>query len=284
MKFPVAYTLFLIFLLLVSGCSSATPPSSQTPAPSIPIPPSTPTVSFTITNTPAGTPVIPADPIVGSWLCYSNAGGDRLEELYTFLANNTWIRLDRNLDDRTIQYSHGTWKNGGNNQYLMQFSRSSGTFQYDRVKDQFFDTFYKCAFYRTADTGNSPKPAPVINLTLNSEQKVSRLQNRSPFSDNRFLIVNVTIRNIHESEVYSLDEKGIQVRSDDTMGSYSITGKMEEVLDNPLPFGLIAPGETRQGIVLFSVPKDSRSYTLRLANSRGDDASNIIIFKNTTAG
>jgi hypothetical protein len=218
-------------------------------------------------------------------MCSSYQGGDRLEKVYTFRENNTWTRIDRNLKDRTKANSRGTWKNGGNNQYMMQFllSGSSGTFRYDTLRDELFDPYYQETFHRTADTGSSVVPAPVINLTLNAEQKVSRLQNRSPLSDKVFLVVNVTLRNIHEREAYFLDETGIQVRSDDRMNSYSITGKMEGILENPLASGTIAPGEIRQGNVLFAVPEDSHSYTLRLADSRGDDASNVIIFENSTA-
>jgi hypothetical protein len=207
-----------------------------------------------------------------------------MEKVYTFRENNTWTRTDRDLTDRTKDFSYGTWKNGGNNQYPMRFlvSSSSGTFRYDTVKDELYDPYYQETFHRTADTGSSALPAPVINLTMNSEQKVSHLQNSRPSSEKLFLIVNVTIRNINEREGYSLDDKGIQVRSDDRTGSYSITGKMGGYLENPLPFGTIAPGETRQGNVIFAVPESSHTYTLKLVDLRGDDASNIIIFENRT--
>lgn len=203
--------------------------------------------------------------------------------LYTFLANNTWTRLARNLQDRTKRNSHGTWKNGGNNQYQMRFlvSGSSGTFPYDPVKDELYDSFYQCTYRRIADIGSSASPEPFINLTLNSEQKVSGMGKRHPFAGFLWLIVNVTIRNTNEREEYSLDEKGIQVWSDDTKFSFSITSKMD-TLENPLRLGTVAPGETRQGNVLFSVPEESRSYTLRLADDRGEDASNIIAFENST--
>jgi hypothetical protein len=282
MRFSLVCALLLILLLLISGCSSQTRSSSPTPPPATPVPLSAPAVALTVPDIPEGTPVQPADPFVGTWMCYSYVGGDRQELIYTFLTNNTWIRLDRNLADRTKHSSQGTWKNGGSNQYLVHFfgSGSSGTFQYDPVKDEFYDTFYQCTYHRTADTGSSPPI--VINLTLNSEQKVSHRGNRHPFSGYLWIIVNVTIRNTNEREGYSLDEKGIQVRSDDTKTSYSITSKTEGTLENPLRFGTMAPGETLQGNVLFSVPEDSRSYALRLVDSRGDDTSNVIFFENST--
>jgi hypothetical protein len=285
MNIPAACAVLLIFFLLTAGCSTTAPSHVQESGAQTPIPLSSSPVPVTFNETPAGTLAIPADPIVGTWMCYSYAGGDRLEEVYTFLANNTWIRLDRNLIDRTKWYSHGTWKNGGNNQYLMQYpvSRSSGTFQYDMVKDEFSDTFYQCTFHRTADNGSSNLPLPVLNLTLNSEQKVSRLQNNHrPFSGKIFLIVNVTIRNIHEREGYSLEDRGMHVVFDDRHEIYSDNGEMGESLENPLPFGTIAPGETRQGDVIFAVPIDSSEYSLKLVTSSGDEASNIITFKNST--
>jgi hypothetical protein len=218
-------------------------------------------------------------------MCYSYQGGDRTEKVYTFRENTTWTRIDRDLTDRTKVNSHGTWKNGGDNQYPMRFlvSGSSGTFQYDPVKDELYDPYYRETFHRTADTGSSTPPAPVINLVLNSEQKVSRLGNFRPFSEKMFLIVNVTIRNIHETEGYSLDERGIHVMFDDKPGISSENGELGGPLENPLPFGTIAPGETRQGEVIFAVPGSSHTFTLKLVDSRGDDASNNITFENRSA-
>lgn len=231
-------------------------------------------------TTPMSAPALPADPIIGMWTCFGNAGGDRTELLYTFFVNNTWTRLDRNLQDRTKHNSRGTWTNGGNNQYQMKFSSSSGTFQYDTVKDEFYDTFYQCTFRRTADTGSSVSPAPVINLTLNSELKTPKLEKKRPLSGRLFLLVNVTIRNINASDGYPMDEKSIHVRYDDSQGSIALNSKFEGTLENPLRFGTLAPGETRQGNVILSVPADSSSYTLTLMTSRGDDASNSITFVN----
>lgn len=284
MRFSVICAVFLISLLLLSGCSSKTQ-SFPTPPPATPETTSAPPVSLTVTDTPSDTPVPPADPIIGSWLCYNTRFGERIERVYTFQDNNTWTRIDRDLKDRTKTNSHGTWKNGGNSQYLMRFSLSgnSGTFRYDAAKDELYNPDYEETYHRTTDPTNSLQPVAVISLTLNSEQKVSRLEHSRPFSDKIFLIVNVTIRNINESESYSLDEIGTQVRSDNSVGSYSITVKTGESLENPLTFGTVAPGETRQGNILFSVPEGSHSYTLRLADRYGDDASNVIIFENSTA-
>jgi len=81
--------------------------------------------------------------------------------------------------------------------------------------------------------------------------------------------------NTHETGGYSLDEKSIRVSYDEGVGSYAITG-LEGKSENPFPFGTIAVGETRQGVVIFGIPEESHSFTLRLIDSHGDDVSNII--------
>jgi hypothetical protein len=281
MRCTLVCAILLILLLLISGCSSETRSSSPTPIPTIPV--SAPAGALTVTDTLSGTPVQPVDPIIGTWTGYGNPGGDRTESVYTFRENFTWTRIDHNLADRTKSNSLGTWKNGGNNQYPILFvkSGSSGTFQYDAAKDELFDPFYQETFHRTSDTGSSPPT--VINLTLISEQKVSHREKRHPLPGYLWLIVNITIRNTDERKGYLLDEKGIQVRSDDMKTGYSITSKTGVILDNPLRFETIAPGEITQGNVIFSVPEDSRSYALRLVDSRGDDTSNVIFFENISA-
>ena len=218
-------------------------------------------------------------------MCYSYQGGDRTEKVYTFLTNNTWTRLDRDLTDRTKANSHGTWKNGGDNQYPVRFlvSASSGTFQYDPIKDELSDPYYRETFHRTADTGSSAPPEPFINLTLNSLQKVSRLGNYRPFSERVFLIVNVTIRNTHERESYTLDDRSIHLLYDNIPGVIPDNEELRDALENPFPFGSIEPGETRQGDVLFGVTVSSDTYTLKLVDSRGEDVSNNITFKDRTA-
>jgi hypothetical protein len=282
MRFPAHSTLFLILFLILSGCSSTTRSSYQKPVPATTVPGPIHTVSGNVPAPPSGTP--PVDPIIGSWLCYSTRFGERLEKVYTYQDDNTWTRIDRNLKDRTLAYSHGTWKNRGKNQYPMRFllSGNSGTFRYDAGKEELYNPDYEETYHRTADPGNSPRPVPVINLTLNSEQKVYRLGNFRPFSDKAFLIVNVTIRNSDELEEYSLDEKGIHVVFDGNLGISPDNAELGEDLENPFRFGTLAPGETRQGDVLFAVPDSSHTYALKLVYDRGDDASNIVTFGNST--
>ncbi len=207
-----------------------------------------------------------------------------LEKFYTFYENNTWTRTNRNLKTRVKSLSHGTWKTGSNNQYTIHSVVSGGTatFEYDPVKDEFYEPTFQETFHRVTGTGSSAEPAPVINLTLNSERKAAALQNAHPRSGYRFLIVNVTLRNIHESEGFSLDERSLWILYDDSPGSYAML-KMEEYLENLLPYGTIAPGGTRQGNVIFEVPTSSHTFTLKLVDSRGDDAAERIIFENSTA-
>ena len=58
--------------------------------------------------------------------------------------------------------------------------------------------------------------------------------------------------------------------------------ELGEPLEHPLPFGTIAPGEARQGDVIFAVTESSHTYTLKLVDIRGEDVSNIVMFENST--
>jgi hypothetical protein len=142
-------------------------------------------------------------------------------------------------------------------------SGTSGTFRYDPAKDELYDPYYRETFRRTADTRSSAPPAPVINLTPNAEQKVFRLGDFRPFFGKIFLIVTITLRNIHGREGYSLDDRDLHVVFDNKPGISSENVELGGPLQHPLPFGTIAPKEMRQGDVIFAVPKSSRTYTLK---------------------
>ena len=95
------------------------------------------------------------------------------------------------------------------------------------------------------------------------------------FSGNKFLIVTVTVKNINETGGYSFDEMSLRVLYDGG-DSISLNKKTEGRLMDPIPFGTIALGETRQGNVIFSVPEKSDSFTLKLVNGEGEAVSNMI--------
>lgn len=284
MKYSLICALIILFLILVSGCSSTTGSSSPVPAPSEPVPPTIPADTVTVTITPSGTPVLPLDPAVGSWMVTSYTANGPLEKLYTLYENNTWTRTNRNLKTRVMSLSHGTWRNMGNNQYTIHSVVSGGTatFTYDPVKDQFYEPGFQETFHRVTGSGIPAQPAPVINLTLNSEYKAAKLQNARSLSGYKYLIVNLSLWNIHESKGFSLDERSLWVLYDDSPGSYAMNKNLEGYLENLLPFGTLAPGETTQGTVIFSVPTGSHSYILKLVDNRGDDAATRITFTNST--
>lgn len=274
---------FILFLILVSGCSSSTGSSSSpAPSPVDSISSSAPAPASSATATPSAAPTEPADPLVGSWKCTSYIASGTLEKLYTFFENKTWTRTNRNLKTRVKSFSSGTWKAGGNGQYILhvQVSGNTATFTYDAGKDTLYEPTFQETFRRTV----IPVPtAPVISMTLHSQQKADALQNSRARSGYRYLILNITIRNIQENESFPLDERSMWLVYDASMGTYIMSNNMEGYLEDPLRLGTLAPGETRQGNVIFSVPTNTHSYTLKMVDSRGDDAAERIVFEDSSA-
>lgn len=281
MKLSGACIFFIAAFIAISGCSSSEGSALPAVTPAITVSSPAPTAAFTETIEPAATPTVPADPLAGSWKCTSYISSGPLEKLYTFFENQTWTRTNRNLKTRVKTFSSGTWKPGGNSQYILhvQASGNTATFTYDAAKDTLYEPTFQETFHRTISPA---PPAPVIGLALNSEHKAGALQNARPKSGNRYLILNVTLRNIQENESFALDERSMWVMYDDTPGTYIMTGNMEGYLEDSLPLGTLAPGETRQGNVIFGVPANTHSYTLKLVDSRGDDAAERISFGNDT--
>jgi len=273
---------FMAFLVLVSGCSSSTGSSSPALSPLVTVSSSPPTATLTETTTPAPTPTMPLDPVVGSWKCTSYIASGTLEKLYTVYENNTWTRTNRNLKTRVMAFSHGTWRAGGSNQYILHslVSGGSATFTYDAGKDTLYEPTFQETFRRTVPP---VPPAPVINLTLHSGQKADTLEKSKPRSGYQYLILNVTLRNIQENASFPLDERSMWVVYDNSPGTYIMINNMEGYLENPLKLGTLAPGETRQGNVIFSVLKNTHSYTLKMVDSRGDDAAERIVFEDSSA-
>lgn len=273
---------FLVFLILVSGCSSSTGSLSPAPSPTVTNSSSPQTAAFSATTTPSAAPTAPADPLVGSWKCTSYIASGTLEKLYTFYENKTWTRTNTNIKTRVKSFSHGTWKAGGSNQYILQslVSGGSATFTYDAEKDTLYEPTFQETFHRTVFP---VLPAPVIAMTLNSVQKTDALQNSRPRSGYRYLILNVTLRNTQKNESFPLDERSMWVVYDESPGAYIMINNMEGYLEDPLRLGTLAPGETRQGNVIFSVPTTTHSYTLKMVDSRGDDAAERIVFEDSMA-
>lgn len=281
MNYSGACIFFIVFMIVLSGCSSSTGSSLPAQSPAIAVSSPTQTAVSTETTEPAATPTVLKDPLAGSWKCTSYIASGPLEKIYTFFENQTWTRTNRNLKTRVKSFAVGTWKAGGNGRYILhvQASGNTATFSYDSAKDTLYEPTFQETFYRTA----SPvPPAPVLGLALNSEHKADALQNARPRSGYRYLILNVTLRNIQENESFPLDERSMWVMYDDTPGTYVMTDNMVGYLEDPLPLGTLAPGEARQGNVIFSVPTGTHSYTLKLVDSHGDDAAERISFGNTT--
>jgi hypothetical protein len=279
-KHHVPLIIFLIVILCICGCIQT---ASESKPEAITNPPSTslttiPTVSFT----PTSTPFALKDPFVGTWICYSYPASGRLKKAYTFMENNTWTRTNTNLNSRVQAYSHGVWRKESDNNYWVKSLVSGGstTFQYNKTTDELYEPGFQETFHRTSEANSPTIRLPTMNISLHAAQKVSKLQGSHHSSGNIYLIVKVSIKNSNETGGYSFDEKSIWVLYDDGPGEYSNNQNMVGRLLNLIPFGTIAQGETRQGNVIFGVPENSHSYTLKLVDSEGDTVSNIIKFEN----
>jgi hypothetical protein len=239
-------------------------------------------VLYTPISTPTSTPLTLKDPIIGTWMCYSNSASGRTKKEFTFMENHTLIRTITNLKSRVKGYSYGIWKKESTENYLTESSNSAGLipWQYNSVKDELYLPLFQETYHRISDTDNPNMQVPSMNITLHTAQKVSEIQGSHPFSGKKFLVINVSIENGNETSGFSLDDQSIWVMDNDGHEINSMNKQEVGRLLNPIPFGMIAVGETRQGNVVFAVSENSHSYTLKLFDSEGVTVSNIISLEN----
>jgi ABC-type Fe3+-hydroxamate transport system substrate-binding protein len=153
MKIPhLFFILVLVVSVVICGCTQPLSDNRTKPAADTPSTPMT-TVT-TVLSTSMSTPVIPKDPIVGSWYCivYPLWGGKVVNE-FTLMENQTWDRVITEYQDEVEkEYAHGTWKKESTNHYLLTSSIThvSHTFEYDNTKDELLDTDFKLLYHRVA--------------------------------------------------------------------------------------------------------------------------------------
>jgi hypothetical protein len=197
------------------------------------------------------------------------------------MENHTMIRTITNLKSRVKGYSHGTWKKESADKYLTESSDSAGLtpWQYNTIKDELYLPLFQETFHRISDSDNPIMQAPTMNITLHAAQKVSVIQGSHPFSGKKFLVINLSIENRNETSGFSLDDQSIWIMDNEGHELNSMNNQEEGRLLNPIPFGMVAMGETRQGNVVFAVAENSQSYTLKVFDSEGVTVSNIIGFE-----
>jgi hypothetical protein len=286
------YLFFLFFLVLIlatAGCAGVSPNSAVTPTPQIvyvtvfvtqtPVP----APNLTLTPAPAMTPV-PAsppaghDPIIGTWVGYKYLATGRIQLVWNFMENNTFVLVNTNMKALHKKYVNGTWKKGGTATY--QLSPQDDTFTYDPVKDELSETFFLVPFTRVTDPATLVSDQLLaMNITVSSAQVMHEFKG-SHYAGYNYLVTSISIRNFNETGGYSFTDDRIRVVLEDQRGMTAMNQKLPGKIDNPFPSVRINPGEVQQGTVVFAVPTESKSYILRLIRADGSVISNDAALNN----
>jgi len=119
-------------------------------------------------------------------------------------------------------------------------------------------------------TGNQQSLGPV-SLTINSADKLSKLNNLSPLAGNIFLVLNITVKNIDIQKGFVFANKSVTLL-DLKNGKFVPTSlnanpRIQRNLSNPIvPPTRIAQNEAVTGQVVFAIT-DSTGYRLNLTDS-----------------
>jgi hypothetical protein len=149
----IRHPIVIFFLLVIVGICGCTQPVSDTGTKLVFESPSIPTTAVTSVPVPIMTPSsIPKDPVVGNWYCfvYPSWGGKVLNE-FSLKENQTWDRVITEYQDKIEkEYAHGVWKKESTNRYSLKSSKTQNThtFEYDKTKDELFDTDFKLLYHR----------------------------------------------------------------------------------------------------------------------------------------
>jgi len=280
--YPILSLTIIIGIVFICGCLQAAP--VNTSMSTTPPHPSTVTLlpssgSLTITNTPTTTPIIYNDPIIGTWMCYSYSTNGRIKKVFTFFENKTCLRTITNLKSRVQGRTTGTWKSEGPGNYLSTLSSGSATFEYDSTRDELYLPFFKETYQRISDADNPIVRVPTLNITLLGVQSMAKIQGSHPYSGKKILVITVSIENVNETNGFSFDDNSIWVMYDDGQEISAMNTKEEGRLSNPFPSATIEAGESRQGDIVFAVPEDTYSYTVKLVDSEAEIISNVVTFE-----
>jgi hypothetical protein len=276
---PLFLILFLIGVVFISGCIQTVLDTKSEPATGTSATPMT--TATTVPSPLTITLPTPEDPIIGSWVCYDYLASGRLKKVWTFLENNTFILTKTEYSFRSITYKYGTWRRESATTFtIIPSDGGPDTFEYNQADDEFSETHFKERY--TRDSGNYGDHAPTMNITLYGAQSVSAIKKAHTDPGTKFLVVNISIKNINETGGYSFDDKSLRAfYDDDHPGALSENNeRLGRTLENLFPSGTINVGESRQGNVIFCVPETSHSYTMRLLDRDAAVVSNIIKLDN----
>jgi hypothetical protein len=288
MRLPFFLIILVGAVVFFSGCSqpqspgvsmTATVTTLATPAPT------------TTTIPPVTATTTPADPVIGTWVIYIYPSWGKTKTVITCFEDHTWTRNISQFKSQKTEYGHGSWITQGAARYDLKSSLgNSRIFEYDRTSDTLVDTTNPDLLrYRRSTDGTDPFPLtriedeeniPTLNITVHSARRVSSIGGSHPLPGNIYLVVNITVKNLNETGLYMFSDENIRAVPDGGTGSSSLNRKSGDFLENAFPAGKITVGEERQGNVIFGVPEQSESFTLKLFNGLGETVSNVVELKN----
>lgn len=277
---PGVCILILIGMVLAGGCTQI--PGNQAPTTQenkLVMDSATTSIPETPTRIPLPTASIslPADPIVGTWVCRAYLASGPLKKEYTFMEDGTWTRINTNLESLAQSTSKGTWRNESGDEYaLLGSSGALATFQYERREDVLYDPHFDETFRRVPEKNLLTTGFPPLNLTVWSAQKVPKINGSRPTSGYVYILLNISVRNVDAPADFSCADKNFRVTYDDGPGSCSVNTKLEGRVENAFPLGGIAAGETRHGNIAVAVPENTHSFVVKIVNNEGDIVSNVV--------
>mgnify|MGYP001443646102 CR=1 FL=1 len=282
MKHPVLLFLSLAFAIaIIGGCMQTAKENGPGPATGTPmttvttVPPST-----AITTQPPPGPIPPADPIIGIWRGFNNLPTGRIERIWIFMENGSWTMTNTNVKSQKKKIVLGTWRKEDAGSYqILPRGGAPDTFTYDKENDRFSDSYFRETYSRITGLEDAERE-PTMNVTLHSARRVSAIGGSHPYPGNIYLVVNISVKNLNETGWYMFSDENIWIVPDGGTGSASINHKSGDVIENLFPASKILVGEERQGAVIFGVPEQSQSFTLKLFNGMGETISNVLELDN----
>ena len=108
--------------------------------------------------------------------------------------------------------------------------------------------------------------AQTLKVVIHSAQKTMKIQDTIPLSGNIYVVINMTIENLADSESFVANENTI-----DITGGGPMTQKIYDRLENPFFWGSIPPGSSKTGVIVFGVKESTNEFTLTLLDEKKQD-------------
>jgi hypothetical protein len=105
--------------------------------------------------------------------------------------------------------------------------------------------------------------AQTLKVIIHSVQKTTKIQDTNPLPGNIYVVINMTIENLADSEPFVANENTI-----DITGGGPMTQKIYDRVANPFYWGSIPPGSSKTGEIVFGVKESTNQFTLTLLDEK----------------